>query len=67
MEDPLKITISGDAAARLREAARRLDIPVELLVQRALANGVFVVEQTQPGERVVLESPRKGRHVFEPS
>ena len=68
MSTELNFTVSGDAAERLTKVAEKLSISVGQLVERALANGVFVVEQTAvPGSRLILEDAKHVRRIVEPS
>ena len=68
MSAEIKFTVSGEAADRLNEIAKSLNVPVSAVVERALANGVFVVEQTElGGGRLIIEDKARVRRAFEPS
>ena len=68
MSTELNFTVSGDAAERLTKVAEKLSISVGQLVERALANGVFVVEQTaEPGKKLIIEDAKHVRRIVEPS
>jgi hypothetical protein len=51
----IEIKLEGDAEARLKSEAARLNISVDQLVTKALANGLFIVSETSAGNTVILE------------
>jgi hypothetical protein len=62
----IEIKLEGDAAARLEAEAKRLNIPVDQLVTKALANGLFVVAETSAGNTLILEDRFRTQRRYEP-
>jgi hypothetical protein len=62
----IEIKVEGDAAARIEAEARRLNIPVDQLVTKALANGLFIVAETSAGNTLILEDKYRTQRRYEP-
>jgi predicted transcriptional regulator len=55
-----EVKLEGNAEAKLRHLADQLNLPVDQVFARALANGMFVLAETSVGRTLIVEDEKQG-------
>jgi predicted transcriptional regulator len=55
-----QFVLDGAAAEKLSKLAKDLNVPVEVVFERALANGVYMMTESSAGREFVVEDKKKG-------